>query len=272
MFLNHIQRTKLQSTPVVKSSLTNSKLLVNLTENIDQFLNNIKQLNIDTFDLVKHAIPNKQSIEPINLYKKIAFGSLDLYVLHPTTSISEDDKVITALKKVKTEQFNFKNDLLYLQISSSIIPLHHWYSSCSLLVWTPTSKSSKDSLVRILYTGACPQTLVFEALDRVRHLEFLHESQLTTRTSYIKTTPSANVNVGVKHPPQKPKVSPPLTNRVISSTIQNKTKKVATHPNISKPKIPQATTRKLEKPPSTSSAKKVTNLLNILLINNVHIH
>jgi hypothetical protein len=28
----------------------------------------------------------------------------------------------------------------------------------------------------------------------------------------------------------------------------------------------------LEKPPSTSSAKKVTNLLNILLINNVFIH
>jgi len=69
-------------------------------ENIDQFLNNIKQLNIDTFDLIKHTIPNKSHIEPINLYKKIAFGSLDLYILHPTASISEDEKVLMTLQKV----------------------------------------------------------------------------------------------------------------------------------------------------------------------------
>jgi len=77
--------------------------LVNLTENIDEFLNNIKKLNIDTFDLIKHTILNKSNIEPINLYKKIAFGSLDLYILHPTASISEDEKILTILKKVKVE-------------------------------------------------------------------------------------------------------------------------------------------------------------------------
>jgi hypothetical protein len=111
IFLNHIQRTKI---PLSKSSL-NSKLLVNLTENIDQFLNNIQQLNIDTFDLVKHTIPKKSNIEPINLYKKIAFGSLDFYILHPTGSISEDEKILAILQKVKTKILKLnKNNFICL--------------------------------------------------------------------------------------------------------------------------------------------------------------
>ena len=101
IFLNHVQRTKLPAA----SSITNSKLLVNLNENIEQFFNDIKQLNIDTFDLIKHTMPNKPTIEPINLYKKIAFGSLDLYVLHPTASTSEDEKVLGNLQKVKVTAF-----------------------------------------------------------------------------------------------------------------------------------------------------------------------
>jgi hypothetical protein len=53
---------------------------------------------------MKHTIPNKLTVEPINLYKKIAFGSLDLYVLHPTVSTSEDEKILANLKKVKTRK------------------------------------------------------------------------------------------------------------------------------------------------------------------------
>lgn len=101
LFLNNVQRAKLQSSKSSKSS-SNSKLLVNLQDNIEQFLNDIKQLNIDTFDLVKHSIGSKPNIEPINLFKKIAFGSLDLYVLHPLPSTSEDERTLAALKKVKT--------------------------------------------------------------------------------------------------------------------------------------------------------------------------
>ncbi len=99
MFLNQIQRTRIQSSNTFKSS-SNSKLLVNLSHNIDQVLNDIKQLNIDTFDLVKTTAPNKPSIEPINLYKKIAFGSLDLYVLYPTASTIDDDKALATIQKV----------------------------------------------------------------------------------------------------------------------------------------------------------------------------
>jgi hypothetical protein len=100
LFLNQIQRARIQSGHTLKSSSLNSKLLVNLSHNIDQLLNDIKQLNIDTFDLVKTTIPNKPTIEPINLYKKIAFGSLDLYVLYPTASTTDDDKILGMIQKV----------------------------------------------------------------------------------------------------------------------------------------------------------------------------
>ncbi|CAF0725790.1 unnamed protein product [Adineta steineri] len=253
-FLNHTQRTKIQSIPTSKSSSSTNKLVVNLNENIDEFLHNIKQLNINTFNLIKHTTSNKQNIEPISLYKKIAFGSLDLYVLHPTTFTTDDDKLIASLQKIPIHN---------KQVSSSMIPLHHWYSSCSLLVWTPTSKSSKDTIVRILYTGACPQTLVFEALNRVRHLEFLHDFQpqrQTVRTNNIKTASTLHLNTGIKHSPPKSKISPPVVSRVASPAIQNKTTKDSPRPPVSKPKVSQTTTVKTEKPRSVSSTKKQTTL------------
>ncbi|CAF5092721.1 unnamed protein product, partial [Rotaria socialis] len=60
-----------------------------------------------------------------------AFGSLDLYVLYPLSSSSmDDDKSLATLQKIPIRD---------QQPSPSIIPHHHWYSSCALLVWTPTA-------------------------------------------------------------------------------------------------------------------------------------
>ncbi|CAF0751034.1 unnamed protein product [Rotaria sordida] len=255
IFLNHTQRTKIQSVEHSSKSSSNSKLLINLNENINEFLNDIKQLNINTIDLVKNSMSHKTNIEPINLYKKIAFGSLDLYILHPTTSISDDEKMLTTLQKIPIRD---------QQPSSSIIPFHHWYSSCLLLVWTPSSISSKDSLVRILYTGACPQTLVFEALNKVRHLEFLHEpqqqQQQKTHISNINTTMSTNTNIGVKQSTDKPKISSSVTDRVTSSTVQSKTPKVLPRSIPSKPKVSQSKIIKSEKPQSTPVTRKTPPL------------
>lgn len=100
VFLNRIQRTKLSGV----STTNKSKLSVNLEENIQQFLDDIKQLNIETWDLQR--LTNKNLIEPINLFRKIAFGSLDLYVLHPTTS--DDEKLIANLQKVNIQLIRIK--------------------------------------------------------------------------------------------------------------------------------------------------------------------
>lgn len=105
LFLNYSQKAKLKSTV----NISNSKLVNNLSQNIEQVLYDIKQLNIETFDLIRTTAVNKPSIEPINLYKKIAFGSLDLYVLFPTSSSAEDDKVVSAVQKVFLKNlFSFK--------------------------------------------------------------------------------------------------------------------------------------------------------------------
>ncbi|CAF3782004.1 unnamed protein product [Rotaria sp. Silwood1] len=258
IFLNHTQRIRFQSSYISKLP-SNSKLTVNLSHNIDQFVHDIKQLNIETFDLIKSISPNKHTIEPINLYKKIAFGSLDLYVLYPLPSSIDDDKFLATLQKIPIRD---------QQPSSSIIPLHHWYSSCTLLVWTPTSKSSKDSLVRILYTGACPQTLVFEALARVRHLDLLHESQQhqTIRASSMKTTiSSTNSNINIKNPSSKSKpISSAETTKVISRTITSKSKPLSTTTIKSDNKSRSApTTTKTDKKTSISttdrSLQSITN-------------
>lgn len=99
LFLNNTQRTRLQSSPSSKR-ISNSKLSVNLSQNIDQFYGDVKKLNIHTFDMIKNVTINKPSIEPVNLYKKIAFGSLDLYILHPSSLTAEDEKMIAAVQKV----------------------------------------------------------------------------------------------------------------------------------------------------------------------------
>lgn len=129
-----------------------------------------------------------------------------------------------------------------------------------LLVWTPTAKSSKDTIVRVLYTGACPQTVVFEALSRVRHLEFLNafEQSPKARTSTIKTPSSTIKNVATKSVPNKPK--PPVTNRISPSAVQSNTSKIISQPtNASKPKVSQPKVIKAEKPRSVPMTKKVIN-------------
>lgn len=121
-----------------------------------------------------------------------------------------------------------------------------------LLVWTPTSKSSKDTLVRILYTGACPQTLVFEALGRVRHLEFLHESpqqqNQASRASTVRTTSSVNSSTSMKNPSAKPKPT--------FSASSGETVKVISRTVTPKPKTSSNTALKSDKSRSSQSVTK----------------
>ena len=98
IFLNQTQRAKLHASP--PSKFSSSRLLMDLPEDVDQFLKDVKRLNIDTFDLVQHPSANKASIEPVNLFRKIAFGSLDLYVLHPIAPGPDEEKNLASLQKV----------------------------------------------------------------------------------------------------------------------------------------------------------------------------
>ncbi|CAF0777232.1 unnamed protein product [Didymodactylos carnosus] len=231
IFLNQHQKTKLFSQQNKSSVGNNNKLQVNLNQNIDQFLSDIKRLQIETFDLCKPS--TKGQLEPINLYRKIAFGSLDLYPLHPT---AQSDVEITALQKI----------LINDHPPSSHIPSHHWLSSCFLLVWSP-SKSSKQDYVRILYTGASPQTVVFEALQKVKYFEFLHEPTYRNKSGVTPQVPKAQKAKQAPPPPQGAATS----NAATSSTTTSNTQKEA--------KNDQTTVRpKSQQPSSTASPGKST--------------
>ena len=112
-----------------------------------------------------------------------------------------------------------------------------------------------------MYTGVCPQTLIFEALGRVQHLQFLHDFQPQTptiRPKETETIPKPKAKVGAKQPaPHKPKISPPITNRLAPSTIQNKTFKVLPRPVDPKPKVPPISKIKSENVRPAPVPKKV---------------
>ncbi|CAF4635849.1 unnamed protein product [Rotaria socialis] len=115
------------------------------------------------------------------------------------------------------------------------------------------SKASSNS--------ACPQTLVFEALNRVRHLEILHvsEQQQKSQKSNTKiTSPVDKNNADVKISPQKPKTSHPVTNRVVPSTVKSRVPNVLPQSTNSKPKVSQTNVIKSEKSRSAPMGKKTT--------------
>jgi len=82
-----------------------------------------------------------------------------------------------------------------------------------------------------LYTGACPQTLVFEALGRARHLEFLHESQqnqtvrpkVPLRATKPKSAPIATSKTKTTPEPMKRPDSVALTNNTNEPFIESNT-------------------------------------------------
>ena len=112
---------------------------------------------------------------------------------------------------------------------SSSIPLHHWYSSCFLLVWN----SKKNQSVRILHTGSCPQSLVFESLDRARDLSVLHVQRLKSTDRPIRfssrsvETKSTRMNSTGKTP--KPSSQVKISTKFNTRPTMTKEKNSSTH-------------------------------------------
>ena len=77
--------------------------------------------------------------------------------------------------------------------------------------------------MRILYTGACPQTLVFEALTRVRQSDFLHVSSSLhksqpTRVNHVQTAPTVHSSAPVKRSSSQSKTNGKTSSSMIKKT------------------------------------------------------
>ena len=116
--------------------------------------------------------------------------------------------------------------------------------------------------MRILYTGACPQTLVFDALTRARHLDFLHSSNVqpsTVRQNNTQTTTLVQNGTDAKHRSPKPKALSSLSNARALTKAQHSPSKPLAAP---KAKVsPVKTIKSNNARTTTTSVKKVRGLI-----------
>lgn len=146
-FLNAPERLKtLQCDPKVLRGCDQVSLTLQLLE----------KLSISPESLSRHNGPN---IEPLILFQKMGVGRLEMYVLNPVKGSKE------------LETFMQKWPSSASGVKGSEIPLPCLVSICALLVWHPASPQEK--IVRALFPGCTPQTKLFDALERLKHLDFL---------------------------------------------------------------------------------------------------
>lgn len=93
--------------------------------------------------------------QPTLLFSKMGVGRLEMFVLNP----------VDGSKSLESFQHTWPSQ------RSGDLPLDCMVSTCVLLVWHPASPLEK--IVRLLFPGCCPQNLILDGLERLRHLDFL---------------------------------------------------------------------------------------------------
>uniref|UniRef100_A0A8C6LTK7 Microtubule associated protein 1S n=1 Tax=Nothobranchius furzeri TaxID=105023 RepID=A0A8C6LTK7_NOTFU len=97
--------------------------------------------------------PDGPTIEPVILFQKMGVGRLELYTLNP---VLDDLKQLSAAGGPDLKGSD---------------PPGRLVSICALLVWHPSN--SQDQIIRVLFPGCTPQPKILEALEKVKHLDFL---------------------------------------------------------------------------------------------------
>ncbi|XP_014678495.1 PREDICTED: microtubule-associated protein 1B-like [Priapulus caudatus] len=207
--------------------------------------------------------------QPINLYHKVGYGTLDMYVLNPVKDSTEiKDFMQQWQKNVKT----FK--------SIENIPLLDFVSICALLVWYPAAE--EDDIIKILFTGNAPQSKVLGGLDRLKDLRCLQYSQCSSESlkskSKLQAKPELKIspvkqpastirsagaaksvtstNPNIKHNDTANTTKPSLRTSVIQTPVDNIRKMPKTNDTSSEPK--SKNDAKLPEPPVVHSTPKST--------------
>ena len=129
--------------------------------------------NMHTLRLKPATCYRDNSLEPINLYHKVGHGSLNMYVINP----SKDSKEVKEfLDHWNSSMSTFTSKKMGVPFNGKEIgiPLPNLVSICALLVWHPADPL--DTVTRILFPGSCPQSKIFEGLEKLKHLEELKQS------------------------------------------------------------------------------------------------
>jgi hypothetical protein len=168
--LDAVEKLRIKLVPLVKST---DNLIINAA-------------------LAKQA-HNLNKYEHVNLFYKLGYGSLDLYVLSPFQQSAEFKEFCTQ------QQGHFARNQNLKQVYKNI-PSSHLASSVCLLVWLPMHRAPVDgsaplTALRLLFTGNVPQGILLHSLDKLKDFELLnaptyrvrqHQQQVSYRGQLFK--------------------------------------------------------------------------------------
>ncbi|KAF5300794.1 hypothetical protein FQR65_LT09097 [Abscondita terminalis] len=236
-------------------------LLVNIFEEGQDIMNNLRQLNLQPQSCYR-------DVEPINLYHKVGHGTLDMYILSPSRDSRE---VREFLQKWNTnDQKLFANQRI--NGKEFIFPTYNLVSICALLVWQPAN--TNDNITRILFPGSSPQHKIFEGLDKIKQLECVKYSTCSAKTltpGIIKTKLTKPEKIiqeqkEIKLKPQPIEIKTKMENKIVEENVKNgHTNGVTGNQNISEKLMKKHDSTESDKSgPQSIDSKKVDAVQEIV--------
>lgn len=147
-------------------------LLISPFEAANDFISDARRLSLEPHPLHSNMLNlMTKKPEPVTLYQKIGVGRFDMYVLNPAKDAKELTDFTTNFKKLMAHQVSGYS-LKPGSNGAFPIPLTDQCSAAILLIWQPANE--REPIVRVLYSGSCPQERIFQGLDKLKHLDCLH--------------------------------------------------------------------------------------------------
>merc|ERR1712226_1529659 len=179
-FFANILETKKDKQKEKHDEEERDKLLVNVIHEGNSMIENLRILNL------KPQICFRDNIcDPINLYHKVGYGKLDMYVLNPSKESREVKEFLSRWSEDLGQLGSMKAGI-NVDGKELWLPIANLVSICALLVWQPANPN--DTITRLLFPGSTPQNKIFKGLEKLRKLECL--KQATCSPSSLKEAKS----------------------------------------------------------------------------------
>lgn len=205
-------------------------------------ISNLKSINLKPQPCYRDA-----NVEPINLYHKVGYGKLDMYVISPARDSREVKEFLMKWHSNDSKLFSAFN-------KKTTFPIQNLVSICALLVWQPANPN--ETITRLLFPGSAPQYKIFEGLEKIKHLEFLKYPVCTSKslnTTIISNRSSSKTRALTK---ADAKASDDLVTKT-NKLIEDLTKENLIKPEITKDICNEENDLKKEEKEKTSTRKVV---------------
>lgn len=152
-------------------------LLVSIFDETFDVIDALGHLSLDPHPLAFSVNTTSKHLEPLMLYQKVGHGRLEMYVLNPAKDSKELNDFVTNWKRYAHPQPSGQFSVKPGVVSSFPVPMSAQTSVAALIVWHPAN--AQENVIRVLYPGSCPQERLFQAMDKLKHLDFLKHPACT---------------------------------------------------------------------------------------------